>query len=181
MSSGGRDFTKAHPLDFSLQSIRSSEFTRAVDRCFLFLEELVHIVRGTICVSQRLFQQGKQTVNCKLLLSNRRFQVQTVFGKCGSVLRFIFLNSNHWVGILGFRRSGKLRLFCKTHVRSVRPMQIECCAPWNGFRLVLVSKHIFQQCSSGPKSVDKVLQLVRVLCQNLPVWPRWKCWFVLRS
>ena len=33
-------------------------------------------------------------------------------------------------------------------------MQIECCVHWNGFRLVLVSKHIFQQCSSGPKSVE---------------------------
>ena len=58
-------------------------------------------------------------------------------------------------------------------------MQIGC-APWNGFRLVLVSTHIFQQCSSGPKSVDQVLLLVSVLCQNLLVWPRWKCWFVLR-
>ena len=48
-------------------------------------------------------------------------------------------------------------------------MQIECCGPWNGCRLVLVSRHIFQQCSSGPKSVDQVLQLVSVRCQNLPV------------
>ena len=46
-------------------------------------------------------------------------------------------------------------------------MQIECCAPWNGFRLVLVSKHTFQQCSSGPKAVDQVRLLVSVLCQML--------------
>ena len=67
-----------------------------MERCFLFLEKL-----GTICVSQCLFQQGRQTVNCKLRLSKRRFPVQTVFRRCGSVLKFIFTNSNHWVGILG--------------------------------------------------------------------------------
>ena len=43
-----------------------------------------------------------------------------------------------------------------------------------------MSRHIIQQCSSGPKSLDHVL-LVSVLCQNLLVWPRWKCWFVLKS
>ena len=42
------------------------------------------------------------------------------------------------------------------------------------------SKHIIQQCSSVPKSVDHVL-LVSVFRQNLLVWPRWKCWFVLKS
>ena len=60
-------------------------------------------------------------------------------------------------------------------------MQIECCAPWNGIKLVSVSKHTFQQCSSGPKPVDQVLLLVSVLYQNLLVRPRWKCWFVLKS
>ena len=50
--SGGRNFTTAHPLDLSLQSKRSSEFTRAVDRCFLFLEELgAHCPRYDLCFS----------------------------------------------------------------------------------------------------------------------------------
>ena len=75
----------------------------------------MHILRGTICISQRLFQRGNQTVNCKLPPSNRRFPVQTVFCRCGGVLKFIFLNSNHWVGLLGFQPSGKLQLFCRTH------------------------------------------------------------------
>ena len=52
VSSGGRDFTKAQHLDFSLQSKRSSELTRAVDRCFLFLEELAtHCSRYDLCFS----------------------------------------------------------------------------------------------------------------------------------
>ena len=59
-------------------------------------------------------------------------------------------------------------------------MHIECCVPWNGFRLVLLSKHIFKQCLSGPKSVDHVLP-VSVLRQSQLAWPRWKCWFVLKS
>ena len=83
-------FPNAHPVDFSLQSKRLSEFTWAVERCFLFLEEWMHIVRGMICVSPCLFQQGRQTVNYKRRPSNRRFPVQTVFRKCGNVLKFIF-------------------------------------------------------------------------------------------
>ena len=48
--SGGQVFTKAHPVDFSLQSKRSSEFSRAVERCFLFLEELgTHCPRYDLC------------------------------------------------------------------------------------------------------------------------------------
>ena len=42
--SGRQVFSNAHSVDVSLQSKRSSEFTRAVERCFLFLEEL-----GTHC------------------------------------------------------------------------------------------------------------------------------------
>ena len=50
--SGGRVFSKAHSVDFSLQSKRSSEFTRAVERCFLFLEELgTHCPRYNLCFS----------------------------------------------------------------------------------------------------------------------------------
>ena len=103
---------KYNPGDISLQSKRLSEFTWAVERCFLILKEL-----GTHGPRYNAFlQQGRQTVNCKLLLSNRRFPVRSVFRRCGDVLKFIFLNSNHWVGILGFQRSGKLQLFCRMHV-----------------------------------------------------------------
>ena len=50
--SGGQVFSKAHSLDFSLQSKRSSEFTWAVERCFLFLEELgTHCPRYNVCFS----------------------------------------------------------------------------------------------------------------------------------
>ena len=39
-------------MDFSLQSKRSSEFTRVVERCFLFLEELgTHWPRYSLCFS----------------------------------------------------------------------------------------------------------------------------------
>ena len=38
-----------------------------------FWKKLGTHVLGTICVSQILIQQGRQTVNCRLLLSNRRF------------------------------------------------------------------------------------------------------------
>ena len=137
----------------------------------------MHIVRGTICVSQRLFQQGRQTVNCKLLLSNRRFPVQTVSCGCGSVLKFIFLNSNHWVGILGFQRIGKLRLFLQdtrvkrtTHAnRMLRALEwIQACFGVETF---------FSSVRPVPSQWIKVLQRVSVFCQNLLVWPRWKCWF----
>ena len=43
--SKGQVFSNAHTVDFSLQSKRSSEITWAVERCFLFLEEL-----GTQCL-----------------------------------------------------------------------------------------------------------------------------------
>ena len=155
VSSGGRDFTKANPLDFSLQSKTSSEITRAVDRCFLFLEELgTHCSRYDLCFSAPF--PARET--------NRQLQA--------AAFQSSLSGSD---SILQMRKCAEIYFS-----QFVRPMQIECCAPWNGFRLVLVSKHIFQQCSSGPKSVDQVLQLMSVLCQNLPVWPRWKCWFVLR-
>ena len=50
--SKGQVFSNAHPVDFSLQSKRLSEFTRAVDRCLLFLEELgTHFPRYDLCFS----------------------------------------------------------------------------------------------------------------------------------
>ena len=49
VGSKGQVFSNAHPVDFSLQSKRSSEFTWAVERCFLFLEEL-----GTQCLRYNL-------------------------------------------------------------------------------------------------------------------------------
>ena len=114
--SGGQVFSKAHSVDFSLQSKRSSEFTRAVERCFLFLEELgTHCPRYNLCFSAPF--PARET--------NRQLQAaafQSSFSGSDSILQMrkcaeiYFLNSNHWVGILGFQRSGKLQLFCRTHV-----------------------------------------------------------------
>ena len=100
--SKGLVFSNAHSVDFSLQSKRSSEFTWAVERCFLFLEEL-----GTHCPQ-----------------TNRQLQAaafRSSFSSSESILQMrkctdFFLNSIHWVGILGFQLSGKWRLFCRTHV-----------------------------------------------------------------
>ena len=52
-------FPNAHPVDFSLQSKRLSEFTWAVERCFLFLEELdAHCPRYDLCFSVPFSSKG---------------------------------------------------------------------------------------------------------------------------
>ena len=52
VGSKGQVFHNAHHVDFSLQSKESSEFTWAVERCFLFLEELgTHCPRYNLCFS----------------------------------------------------------------------------------------------------------------------------------
>ena len=57
--------------------------------------------------------------------TNRQLQAaafQSSFSCSDSILQMrkcseiYFLDSNHWVGILGFQRNGKLQLFCRTHV-----------------------------------------------------------------
>ena len=69
-----------------------------------------------LCLRQLWNQQGKPEVQTCTANSLFLCPLGLVFCRCGSVLKFIFLNSNHWVGILGFQRSGKLRPICRTHV-----------------------------------------------------------------
>ena len=85
--SKGQVFSNAHPVDFSLQSKRSSEFTWAVERCFLFLEELgTHCPRYNLCFSAPF--PARET-NRQLQAAAFQSPVRSVFRRCGGVLKFI--------------------------------------------------------------------------------------------
>ena len=179
--SKGQVFTNALPCGFQTFSPKGCPnlFWRWRD-VSCFWKNWVHIVLCAICVSQRLFQQGKQTVNCKLLLSNRRFPVRSVFCRCGGALKFIF--SIQIIGLGSLVSNGVASCgFSAGHTcEEDDTCKSNVARPGMDSGLFWCSKHIIQQCSSVPKSVDHVL-LVSVFRQNLIVWPRWKCWFVSKS
>ena len=179
---GGRNFTTAHPLDLSLQPKRSPNLRGRWTVGFLFLEELgAHGPRYDLCFSAPF--PARET--------NRQLQAaafQSSFSGSDSILqmrkcaeiyfsRFKSLGWDPW-----FPTEWQVAAFSAGHTcEAYDPCRSNVARPGMDSGLFLVSKHIFQQRSSGPKSVDQVRQLVSVLCQNLLVWPRWNCWFVLRS
>ena len=151
-----------------------------MERCFLFLEELgAHGPLYNLCFSAP-FPARETNRKLQAAAFNRRFPVRSVFCRCGGALKFIF--SIQIVGLGSLVSNGVASCgFSAGHTcEEDDTCKSNVARPGMDSGLFWCSKHIIQQCSSGPKSVDHVL-LVSVLRQNLLVWPRWKCWFVLKS